>query len=216
MQLRAPSSRCAGASRPAFRAASTAAPRLAARRAGRGPAAGAAPEAAEQQAAPSTAAPLLAAGGLLTPFLLEVGAAMAKDGEFGLLEGRTAALVHPAMMLFLFGATSYAGYLGWQWRRTRTVGEEIRELKKAMPAVAEGAPAATSPAVEALEKARRRCRRRRRCWAACRGAAARAFARGRAHPAVASALGRAAWLPAALRALLPPRPPLRQPAARTL
>lgn len=33
------------------------------------------------------------------PFLLEVGAAVAKDGEYGLLEGRTMALVHPAVMV---------------------------------------------------------------------------------------------------------------------
>lgn len=38
-------------------------------------------------------------------------------------------------MLFLFGGTLYAGYLGYQWKRTREVGDEIRELKKQLPAV---------------------------------------------------------------------------------
>ena len=44
---------------------------------------------------------------------------MAKDWNLGILEGRTGALVHPAIMAFLFGASLYAGYLGYQWRRVR-------------------------------------------------------------------------------------------------
>lgn len=56
--------------------------------------------------------------------------AWAKGGELGILEGRTIALIHPAMMFALLGATGYIGYLGWQWRRVRTVGDEIAELKK--------------------------------------------------------------------------------------
>lgn len=42
---------------------------------------------------------------------------MAKGGELGILEGRTGALIHPAIMFFLFFATGYTGYLGYQWRR---------------------------------------------------------------------------------------------------
>lgn len=53
--------------------------------------------------------------------LLDVPSAMATAGEYGLLEGRTAALIHPAVMFFLFGGTLYAGYLGYQWKRTRQV-----------------------------------------------------------------------------------------------
>lgn len=30
----------------------------------------------------------------------------------------------------LFAYTLYAGYLGWQWRRVRTIQSEINELKK--------------------------------------------------------------------------------------
>lgn len=37
-------------------------------------------------------------------------------------------------MGFLFFGTLYAGYLGWQWKRTRELGDEIRDLKKALPA----------------------------------------------------------------------------------
>ena len=76
--------------------------------------------------------------------------ALAKGGEFGILEGRTAALVHPAVMVFLFGATGYAGYLGWQWRRLREVGNELSELKAQMPAApAEGEAAPREEVVPA-------------------------------------------------------------------
>jgi hypothetical protein len=43
-------------------------------------------------------------------------------------------LIHPAVMAFLFFGTVYAGYLGYQWKRTRELGEEIRALKAALPA----------------------------------------------------------------------------------
>ena len=57
----------------------------------------------------------------LAPLLLNVQAAAASAGEFGLLEGRSAALVHPAAMFSMLAASCYAGYLGLQWRRTREV-----------------------------------------------------------------------------------------------
>ncbi|KXZ52878.1 hypothetical protein GPECTOR_8g259 [Gonium pectorale] len=78
--------------------------------------------------------PLMAASATLAPLLLQANMAIAKDGEYGLLEGRTVALIHPAVMFILFGGTLYAGYLGYQWKRTRELGEEIRELKKSLPA----------------------------------------------------------------------------------
>nr|CAD1840583.1 unnamed protein product [Ananas comosus var. bracteatus] len=56
--------------------------------------------------------------------------AMAVGGEFGILEGRTLALVHPLVMSGLFFYTLWAGYLGWQWRRVRTIQDEINQLKK--------------------------------------------------------------------------------------
>lgn len=75
------------------------------------------------------AVPLLAA--LPPPDALAVG------GELGIIEGRTVALLHPAIMGGLFAYTLWAGYLGWQWRRVRTVQDEITELKKQVrPAVA--------------------------------------------------------------------------------
>mmetsp|Transcript_5287 Transcript_5287/g.11580 ORF Transcript_5287/g.11580 Transcript_5287/m.11580 type:complete len:264 (-) Transcript_5287:454-1245(-) len=95
---------------------------------------------------------LLSSAAMLTPFLIEVQSALAKDGEYGILEGRTIALIHPAVMGVLFFGTLYAGYLGYQWKRTREVGEEIRELKKQLPApAADGAPV-QSPLTSVIEQ----------------------------------------------------------------
>ncbi|KAF5178488.1 hypothetical protein FRX31_031925 [Thalictrum thalictroides] len=78
------------------------------------------------------------------PFLVNQQDALAVGGEFGLLEGRTVALIHPIVLGSLFFYTLYAGYLGWQWRRVRTIQTEINELKKqlkpAQLATPEGSP----------------------------------------------------------------------------
>lgn len=95
---------------------------------------------------------------ILSPLLLPVGSALAAEGELGLLEGRTAALVHPALMFFLLGVSGYAGYLGFQWRRTRTLPEEIKALKAQLPAAtAEGArpPSPLDAQITALEQERK-------------------------------------------------------------
>ncbi|KAL8218474.1 hypothetical protein R6Q57_021847 [Mikania cordata] len=66
----------------------------------------------------------------MLPFVLRPQDAVAADGEFGILEGRSLALIHPLVMGGLFVYTLYAGYLGWQWRRVRTLQDEINQLKK--------------------------------------------------------------------------------------
>ncbi|CAN6704614.1 unnamed protein product [Malus baccata var. baccata] len=78
--------------------------------------------------------------------------ALAVGGEFGILEGRTFAPIHPIVMGGLFVYTLWAGYLGWQRRRmrivVRTIQEEINELKKQVkptPVTPEGTPAEASP-----------------------------------------------------------------------
>ncbi|XP_027931597.1 uncharacterized protein LOC114187528 [Vigna unguiculata] len=63
------------------------------------------------------------------PFLLDSKDALAVGGEFGILEGRSFALVHPIVMGAFFFYTLWAGYLGWQWRRVRTIQNDINELK---------------------------------------------------------------------------------------
>lgn len=75
----------------------------------------------------SASVPLTAAA---LPFLLDPKDALAVGGQFGILEGRTFALIHPAVMSGLFVYTLWAGYLGWQWRRVRTIQDEINQLKK--------------------------------------------------------------------------------------
>ncbi|KAJ0968429.1 hypothetical protein J5N97_025346 [Dioscorea zingiberensis] len=102
---------------------------------------------------------------LSLPFLLTPQDALAVGGEFGILEGRTVALIHPIVMGGLFFYTLWAGYLGWQWRRVRTIQDEINELKKQVKppvpaAVAAGAqetgapppPAPPSPIESKIQK----------------------------------------------------------------
>lgn len=82
-------------------------------------------------------------GALAFPFFLDAKDALAAGGEFGIFEGRSFALIHPIVMSGLFVYTLYAGYLGWQWRRVRTIQEEINELKKQVkpvPVTPEGTP----------------------------------------------------------------------------
>lgn len=81
---------------------------------------------------------------LTLPFFLDSQDAFAAGGEFGIFEGRTLALIHPIVMGGLFVYTLWAGYLGWQWRRVRTVQDEINELKKQVkpiPVTPDGTPA---------------------------------------------------------------------------
>ncbi|KAL6629251.1 hypothetical protein ACP70R_029016 [Stipagrostis hirtigluma subsp. patula] len=68
--------------------------------------------------------------------------ALAVGGEFGILEGRSFALLHPLVMGGLFAYTLWAGYLGWQWRRVRTTQDEINDLKKQLKPAAAATPAA--------------------------------------------------------------------------
>jgi hypothetical protein len=58
----------------------------------------------------------MGAAGLLTPILLDAQHALAQNGELGIIEGRIASMTHPIIMGFLFGASVYTGWLGFQWR----------------------------------------------------------------------------------------------------
>lgn len=85
---------------------------------------------------------------VVLPILVHAQDAYAVGGEFGILEGRTTALIHPIVMGSLFITTLWTGYLGWQWRRIRTIQNEISELKKQVKPVAvtpDGTPASDSP-----------------------------------------------------------------------
>ncbi|EFN52449.1 hypothetical protein CHLNCDRAFT_32535 [Chlorella variabilis] len=107
----------------------------------------------EQQQLATTA--VLAAAGLLAPFVLDAEAAQAVPE---ILKGRIFSLIHPGMMLFLFGGSVYAGYLGFQWRHARELVGIIKEKKAALPpADAEGnRPASPLTAeISALEAERK-------------------------------------------------------------
>ncbi|ONK58856.1 uncharacterized protein A4U43_C08F440 [Asparagus officinalis] len=86
----------------------------------------------------------LAASTALALPLIAPQDALAAAGEFGILEGRSVALIHPVVMGSLFVYTLYAGYLGWQWRRVRTIQDEINQLKKQVkPPAPAAVPAGT-------------------------------------------------------------------------
>lgn len=107
-------------------------------------------------------AAVLTLAGLMAPLLLDNSAALAQGREYGILEGQIFSLMHPAIMFFLFGSTLYAGYLGLQWRRTRELATEIKDLKAQRKPAAVGAdgqaiPAPPSPLdekISALESVR--------------------------------------------------------------
>eukprot|EP00958_Prasinococcus_capsulatus_P018776 scaffold2232_cov365-Prasinococcus_capsulatus_cf.AAC.6 len=84
-----------------------------------------------------------------TPLLLLAGDALAEDEPHNILKGTSIALIHPIVMGILFATTLYSGYLGLQWRRTRTIGDEIKAAKAAVPVGPDGAQIDTAP--EALK-----------------------------------------------------------------
>lgn len=49
-------------------------------------------------------------------------------------------------MAFLFGASAFTGYLGWQWRRARTIPEEVALLKAGLPSASGAEAPPLSPA----------------------------------------------------------------------
>eukprot|EP00979_Chaetoceros_neogracilis_P009076 scaffold2055_cov224-Chaetoceros_neogracile.AAC.6 len=59
--------------------------------------------------------------------------ANAAGPDWGIFEGRTLSLLHPAMMggTFLFSCST--ALLGFQYRRQRTMGDDISVLKKSLP-----------------------------------------------------------------------------------
>jgi len=71
------------------------------------------------------------AAGVL-PFLASAPA-VAAGPDWGLFEGKTGSLLHPVMMASLFVYSCYTAYLGFQWRRQRTMGAEISDLQKQLP-----------------------------------------------------------------------------------
>lgn len=55
--------------------------------------------------------------------------AYAKDGQYGLLEGKWAGMLHPVYFLMLFLVSVSAAYHGLRWRRARELTAEISRIK---------------------------------------------------------------------------------------
>mmetsp|Transcript_10304 Transcript_10304/g.15479 ORF Transcript_10304/g.15479 Transcript_10304/m.15479 type:complete len:319 (+) Transcript_10304:2464-3420(+) len=76
--------------------------------------------------------------GTLTLLLLPSESAFADASSFGILAGRTASMVHPITNLGLFATSLYTAYLGFQWRRLRDIGEELKVLTSQLPSISSG------------------------------------------------------------------------------
>jgi hypothetical protein len=77
--------------------------------------------------------------------------AAAAGPDWGIFEGRTGSLLHPITMGGLFLYAGYTAFLGFQWRRQRTLGDEISGLKKSLPDL--GGAASVALAVAAAQEA---------------------------------------------------------------
>ena len=77
---------------------------------------------------------LFAFGALLFP----CDSAFADANSIGILAVRTASMVHPITNLALFAISLYTAYLGFQWRRLRDIGNELRVLNSQLPNISSG------------------------------------------------------------------------------
>ena len=59
--------------------------------------------------------------------------ASADSPDWGIFEGRTGSLLHPIAMVSLLALSVSTALLGFNWRRQRTIGDEIAALKKSLP-----------------------------------------------------------------------------------
>jgi len=66
---------------------------------------------------------------------LTSSSAMAAGPDWGIFEGKTLSLLHPAMMAGMLGLSVSTALLGFDWRRQRTIGGEITDLKKTLPSL---------------------------------------------------------------------------------
>ena len=76
----------------------------------------------------------IAIAALLFP-LQEVAA---DAGSYGVLAGKTASMLHPITNFALFATSLYSAYLGFQWRRLRDIGEELKTLGAQLPSISSG------------------------------------------------------------------------------
>lgn len=65
--------------------------------------------------------------------LLSSEVANAAGPDWGVFEGKTGSLLHPVMMFGMLMLSASTALLGFEWRRQRTIGGEISDLKKTLP-----------------------------------------------------------------------------------
>ena len=99
-----------------------------------------------QELSPSTIPAMTAAIWALTST-----SAMAAGPDWGIFEGKTGSLLHPAMMFGMLALSGSTALLGFDWRRQRTIGDEINTLKKSLPDL--GGAKTIAEAVAAAEAA---------------------------------------------------------------
>ena len=78
-------------------------------------------------------------------------AANAAGPDWGIFEGRTGSLLHPIAMFGMAAMSASTALLGFQWRRQRTLGDEISALKKTLPDL--GGAATVTDALAAAQAA---------------------------------------------------------------
>ena len=82
---------------------------------------------------------------------LTSSSAMAAGPDWGIFEGKTLSLLHPVMMASMLGLSVSTALLGFDWRRQRTIGGEISDLKKTIPNL--GGASSIAEAISAAEAA---------------------------------------------------------------
>jgi hypothetical protein len=80
--------------------------------------------------------------------------AMAAGPDWGIFEGKTLSLLHPVMMVSLLAFSVSTAVLGFEWRRQRTLGDEISSIKKTLPDL--GGASSVAEALTAAEAAEAR------------------------------------------------------------
>lgn len=75
----------------------------------------------------------------------------APSPDWGVFEGKTGSILHPVMMgsMFLFSLST--AWKGFQYRRQRTMGDEIKELKRTLPSL--GGASSLSDAIASAQEA---------------------------------------------------------------
>lgn len=96
--------------------------------------------------APTAALAAVAAALLSSPL-----SANAAGPDWGVFEGRTGSLLHPIAMFSMAAMSASTALLGFQWRRQRTLGDEISALKKTLPDL--GGASSVSDALAAAQSA---------------------------------------------------------------